>query len=187
MTDEYFTPDWVVRQCMKHVLPYVCPFPLSRIIDPGAGHGVFVRQLRAHYLNSHITAIDINHRFGPWPNADASVYGDYLDTNNERLDHFDLAVGNPPFSLAMQFVTRSLVLADTVVFLLRQGFLSSAKRNTFFRMRPPQHIFILAHRPCFYSYDPSTDKADYCFVCWGKPTGTTYLHWLPTIPVNERR
>lgn len=183
--DRYFTPVWTVRQCLTHVVRHVCPFPPSTILEPGAGRGVFVHALRAQFPHSNITAVDIEPTFGPWPGANRSVVGDFLDPQllNER---YALAIGNPPYSLAMQFIMRALALSNVTVFLLRQGFLSSAKRNTFFRMRPPQHVFILAHRPSFVETD-TTDKSDYCFVCWAKPTGSTHLHWLPTIPVNERR
>lgn len=180
--DPYFTPAWVVRQSIQQIVPLICPVP-ARIIEPGAGHGCFVKHLRQRYHGAHITAIDIVEQYS-WPEATESIYGDFLTA---ELGRYDLAIGNPPYSLALPFVERCLCISKTTILLLRQGFLSSARRNSFFRMHGPGDVFVLAHRPSFTG-DERGDSADYCFCCWGrKRNGTTRLHWLPTVPLAERQ
>jgi hypothetical protein len=179
--DPYFTPAWLVEQAIKHVVPLVCPVP-ARIIEPGAGKGAFIRALRQRYYGAAITAIDIEPY--QWPEATVSLHADFVTA---PLDRYDLAIGNPPFSLALPFVQRCLAVAKSTSLLLRQGFLSSAKRNAFLRMHPPSDVFVVAHRPSF-TEDGKADSADYCFVCWGRGnTGTTRLHWLPTVPLPQRK
>jgi hypothetical protein len=179
--DPYFTPAWTVEQAVQHIVPLICPIP-ARILEPGAGRGAFVQQLRQRYAGAHITAIDIEPY--SWPEATRSIHGDLVTTPLER---YDMAIGNPPFSLAMQFIERCLGCSKTTILLLRQGFLSSAKRNAFFRLHGPSDVFILAHRPSFTD-DGAGDSADYCFCCWGRRTdGLTRLHWLPTVPLASRR
>lgn len=180
--DPYYTPDWAVRLMLDWVVPRIAPVP-SRIIEPGAGNGAFVRQLRARYPDSHITAIDLVPH--AWPEATESLHDDFLTA---RLGRYDLAVGNPPFSLALPFVQRCRQVSRATVLLLRQGFLSSARRNSFWRLHGPSDVFILPDRPSF-TKDSQGDSADYCLACWGRPQhdGVARLHWLPTVPLAQRR
>jgi hypothetical protein len=147
--------------------------------------------------------VDTDPGVGPWPEANESMTGDYLAPETARwartthwngpfIDQpFDLVVGNPPFTLAMDFIQRSLELGTTVTFLLRQGFLSSAERARFFREHPPAAVHILANRPKFTNpeYEATgTDTADYCFVTWSAGhNGPTELYWLPEVPALERK
>lgn len=181
--EPYYTPAWVVDQALQHVVPRICPIP-ARILEPGAGNGAFVRALRQRYYGSHITALDIVDTH-VWPDATESIHADFLTF---ELSRYDLAIGNPPFSLAQQFISRCLQCSSSTVMLLRQGFLSSAKRNPFWRLHAPSDIFILPDRPSF-TQDGQGDSADYCFACWGRPAddGVARLHWLPTVPVAQRR
>lgn len=186
--DPYYTPDWLVRLTLERVVPRIAPVP-SHIIEPGAGGGAFVKQLRARYPDSHITAIDVV--ANEWPEATESIVGDFLTA---ELGRYDLAVGNPPFSLAMPFIQRCRAVSKATVLLLRQGFLSSARRAAFWRLHPPNDVFILPDRPSF-TPDRQGDSADYCLVCWGKQAlglgfpqrDITRLHWLPTVPLAERK
>lgn len=63
----------------------------------------------------------------------------------------DLIVSNPPFSLAQEFIEKSLKEASTVVYLLRLNFLGSQSRYDFWQKNPPTHIFVLSERPAFVS------------------------------------
>lgn len=180
--ETYHTPPWVVDQAMRDVLPVVCPMP-KRIVEPSAGNGVFVSKLRMMFGPVHITAVDLlRYR---WPDADESVHGNFLHCD---LGRYDLAIGNPPYSLAQDFVIRCIGVADVTVLLLRQGFLASAKRNDFFQFFAPSDIFILANRPSFTD-DKKTDSADYCWVCWRRCGAQfeTRLRWLRPVPIEWRR
>lgn len=180
--DRYYTPRWVVRQCCDHVLPAL-KLEVGSILEPSAGVGSFVRELRDRYPGACLHANDIDpYRY---PEATKTFCGDFLAF--EPTARYDVVVGNPPYTRALEFVRHALGLGTAVVFLLRQGFLSSARRNDFFRTRPPLHIFQLAHRPSF-TQDRRTDAADYCFCCWDqrRTASSTRLHWLPTVPRELR-
>jgi len=111
---------------------------------------------------------------------------------------YDLIITNPPFSLALEFLEKSLREADTVIYLLRLNFLASRKRRAFWRANRPSHVLALAERPCFAwpctgkgyhatgcgaSYLPEsthvcskcggkvasgTDSIDYAWFCWDR-------------------
>lgn len=75
---------------------------------------------------------------------------DYLQTQNE-IKEYDLIITNPPFSLALEFLQKSLKEAKTVIYLLRLAFLESNKRKEFWNLNQHQlsHLFVLSKRPSF--------------------------------------
>ncbi len=200
--DRFYTPVWCVDQMVELVLPKVLvPYPgePARILDPGAGHGVFTDKLRVRFPNAHITAIDIDPAVGPWSGADESLEGDFLETDwasvfpdlKDDGGYFDLIAGNPPFAQAREFILESLQVSPMVIYFLRQGFMSSARRSRFFKQHPPSDVFILADRPGFDD-SGNGDKADYAWLCWSaiqlaNRTGGTELHWLPPVDKDIRR
>lgn len=190
--DTYFTPLWLARQCCEIVIPEVCEPGL--ILEPSAGQGVFLGCVREAYPDAVLYGLD-REPSDQWPCG--GIRGDYLAPHSvEALmtladrhgaDRWDLVIGNPPYSFALEFIRQSLALADNVIFLLRQGFLSSARRHDFFREHCPSHVFIVPHRPSFTG-DNRTDSADYCVVAWMRGVGApTTLHWLPLVPREVRR
>lgn len=111
--------------------------------------------------------------------------------------HYDLIVTNPPFSLALPFLKKSLQEAATVIYLLRLNFLGSRERRPFWHANRPTHVLTLAERPIFVwtcrphkgekrgcgaSYlpastdtcicgrrvGPSTDSIEYAWFCWDR-------------------
>lgn len=191
--DTYFTPPWLARQCCEIVLPEVCEPHL--ILEPSAGQGVFLECLREAYPSAALYGLDVDPGQYEWPCE--GLRGDFLGPDSVEalsalaqrhgVDRFDLIIGNPPYTFALEFIERSLALADNVVFLLRQGFLSSARRHGFFQEHCPSHVFIVPHRPSFTG-DNRTDSADYCVVAWMRGVGApTTLHWLPLVPKEIRR
>ncbi len=71
---------------------------------------------------------------------------DYLIT---PFNHAQLIITNPPFSLALEFLQKSLTEADSVFYLLRLNFLGSKKRKPFWNANRPTHTLVLSDRPCF--------------------------------------
>lgn len=191
--DRYYTPPWCVRQCMDYVLPSAMDFESPKtILEPGAGGGAFVMSLRETYPDAIIHANDIDPTAGPWKGAEESLHDDFLKWGVTPLDsgaRYDLAVGNPPFTYAMEFVKKALDTANVVVYILRQGFMSSDKRCAFLRDEfPPSYVHIVPHRPSFTA-DGGTDSADYAWITWQRKRslGKTIIRWLPSVPLEERK
>lgn len=203
--DRYYTPRWCVDLCLEHILPTIYgkkrPHPKS-ILEPGAGEGVFVEALAEKYPQAIIHAFDLDWK--EWPKAKGSACLDFMkqDPDSElierirlklgtpktqRMDRYDLVIGNPPYTNAMGFTERSLILGEHVVFILRQGFLASVKRAKFFRENPPVSVWNQPNRPSFTG-DGSTDTADYCWVVWRRGyMDKTSMHWLPEVPKELRK
>lgn len=203
--DRYYTPRWLVRQCMDHVLPVVCLRKPSSILEPCAGTGRFVEQLRARYPDAQIACNDLIPEpyiveAGGWTEADVSRFGNYLDMDLPP-GTVELTISNPPFGPALAIIEHALGHSKRVVMLLRQGFLSTEKRAEFFRVHRPGYVWIVANRPAYdvplevladpeYEWvEGQTDSADYCFVAWDmtNPPQATYLDWLPPVPLDVRK
>ena len=184
--DRYYSPPWTVRQCVEVVLPTIRSSPPKRIIEPSAGSGAFLEQLRPAFPSVNIVANDLDPTVGPWDDATVSMREDFLTWPRSSLD-FDLCIGNPPFTLALEFVEKSLLIANQVVYLLRQGFLASEERREILRKSPLSDVFALAHRPSFTA-DGKTDSENYLFCCWTNGwTGPARFHLLPTVSLEERK
>lgn len=110
--------------------------------------------------------------------GDGAIYdklpGDRLYAElSEGVDYFelefpplDLIITNPPFSLALEFLRKSLSEARTVVYLLRLNFLGSAKRREFWQAHPPSHLYVLSRRPSFTGR--GTDATEYAWFVWDR-------------------
>jgi len=195
--DRYYTPKWVTKQCFDLVVPEICPTPAA-ILEPGAGTGNFIDRARERFPDSRIVGFEFDPAAKGWSNADESLLKLDFTTTKGLLrvaktapnGGFDLAIGNPPFTHAQAFIENSLKVADTLIFLLRQGFLSSEKRFPFWQEFPPTHLFTLCNRPKFVE-GSGGDSADYCFLCYdghemkvGEPAK---FYQLPPVSLEERK
>jgi len=152
------------------------------ILEPSAGQGVFINAIKNKHPDSQITGVEIDPNATTPEGADEWISGDFLKQKISK--RYDLAIGNPPYGLALEFVQKCLLHSDNTIMLLRLGFLASIKRSEFYRQNPPSHVHVLPNRPSFTG--ASTDKYEYCFMSWGTATRTE-LHWLPTVPPKHRR
>jgi len=67
------------------------------------------------------------------------------------LPKVDLVLTNPPFTLAKEFITRSVSHAGTTIMLTRVNFLGSMGRVAFWKEIGLQQINIITPRPAFYA------------------------------------
>lgn len=93
--------------------------------------------------------------------AELSEGVDYLKT---PFYDVDLIITNPPFSIALQFLEKSLSESETVAYLLRMSFLGSQERRPFWQQHPLTHLFPLADRPSFTGN--GTDNSEYAWYVW---------------------
>jgi type I restriction-modification system DNA methylase subunit len=168
--DKYYTPYEVIEPLTK----YICFNDIYSFYEPCYGSGnivdVFTNEFNKNNVSAHWSEIDLEK--------------DYLKQNNIKVD---LIVTNPPFSLALEFLKKSLKEANTVIYLLRINFLGSQKRKEFFEANRPTHLFTLSKRPSFVStckicgtqYHPNskntccnkfltrtTDSTEYAWIAW---------------------
>jgi hypothetical protein len=103
---------------------------------------------------------------------------DYLKAEFNKK--YDLVVTNPPYSLASEFLQKSLGESGSVWYLLRLNFLESKKRAEWWQNNLPTHLLVLSARPSFTGN--GTDATAYAWFGWDKngycllPAG---VHVLP--------
>ena len=154
-----------------------------RILDPGAGDGVWGRECAKLWPDSYLVGVEL--REGCYdPRYDHWITGDFHDPNvlaTSAHEEFDLVVGNPPYRHATHFVEKSLSLlrhGGRLLFLLRLAFLESQKRGTgLFLKSPPKRVVVCMRRPSFTG-DGKTNSTAFAFFLWEKGfQGETRLSW----------
>jgi hypothetical protein len=106
--DRFYTKDNIAKQCVE----YLDLNTFSKIVEPSAGGGAFVRA-----LNNKCEAYDLSVDT-PWKHKD------FLTTFFEEKNI--LFIGNPPFgkqgTLAIKFINHAARFGDTVAFILPNSF-----------------------------------------------------------------
>ena len=183
--DAYYTPDWCVRRLMEVWNPYG-----DRWLEPSAGAGNIIRAAKPFTQGAHWTAVELDPEVVAWlgPLADVLLVGDFLDMApgmaRSSLPPYDVVIGNPPYSLAMEFVQACLQLGEHVALLLRLNFVGSAKRSDFLRRQMPD-IYVLPNRPSFTG--GKTDSIEYAWFVWGPHRSHLgRIQVLKTTPKAER-
>lgn len=123
----------------------------KRILEPMAGRGAIVRELRAFFPNAHITACELDAERAASlksAGADEVIVGDFFQEIEQGLGSFDLAFTNPAYSLAMRTINACSKIAERTDLLLRLNFLGSQERAKFWRENPAD-LGILPKRPSF--------------------------------------
>lgn len=127
---------------------------IARVLE-WHGHDVFSSDLRA-YPGYGIPDFDflIDHQaaFG-WNPA----------------EEVDMIVTNPPFSLAEQFIRKSLTITPNVVMLLKQTYWNAASRLPFFAEHRPKFVLPLTFRLAFLESERGKSPLmDCCWVIWSE-------------------
>lgn len=125
--DAYQTPSWVVEALMK----YIYFKPDYTFLEPCVGEGNIINN------------IPLKDKM--WCEINEGI--DYLKIDIKN--HVDIIITNPPFSLAQEFLIKSLREAPFVAYLLRINYFGSQYRKDFWDNNKPTHLFPLSKRPCF--------------------------------------
>lgn len=190
--DLYITPQPLANAICQRLVELI-PRP-RRIMDPGCGPGAFMRAASLAWPGSEIFGIDIEQQHDDVGSVmpGCRYTGGYLTTPAETYGGpFDLIVGNPPYSIAVEFINQSLSLlrpraflinGGYLAFLLRLAFLGSQKRaNTLWASAGFRWLIPIAERPSFTA-DGGSERMEYGVFVWhrdyqGRPEILPHLHW----------
>ena len=184
--DFYETPIELCRASLERFQMDERP-EMYTVLDVGAGNGVWGEAFAEtiHWsekiclggVEIDSSLVDENYDF--WYSLD------YLNFGFDG-DGFSLIFGNPPYSLAEEFVRHSLELCSDggyVFFLLRLAFLESKKRHFgLFTEMHPKKVYVLSRRPSFFTTKDGSKTVDalaYAMFLWQKGyEGKPELDWL---------
>lgn len=190
-SDFYATPSWCVDRLLEKLT-----LPGGAWLEPGAGEGNIIKAVQRSDIRW--TALELQpvcrpalERLTPRPEIIITdkFISPGLPEEEKPLNgrRFDVAFGNPPFSLAQEFVEESLRYADAVVMLLRLNFLGSAGRCCFMQTHAPD-VYVIPDRPSFSGR--GTDSIEYAWFVWqqGRARRSSGLVTvLNTTPLSVRR
>lgn len=113
------------------------------ILEPAAGQGHISKVLKDRY-KSNIISTDLINRT-PIEN-DLGIKGgiDFLETKND--EKYDFVITNPPFSLAREFIDKSLEISDNVFIFAKLQFLEGKARKEWFKNIPLKYVYVYSHR-----------------------------------------
>ena len=168
-SDNYSTPMKTINTFLDHWYPT----NYMKVLEPSAGCGNICRAIKDRYPDTYIVANEIRkeENVNLTQCADEIHNLDFLQFRNNmnNNEEYDLIIGNPPFSLAQEFLEKCFEIASDktdIVMLLRLAFLESRKRYDFWQNHPVSKVYILSERPCFIN--GRSDATAYCFMVWGK-------------------
>jgi len=162
-SDAYMTPPKLAHAICQ-AMPYT---GFKHILEPSCGVGNFLPAIRAKWPGASLTAVELDAER-------AQVSGAYCADALKlpSAAHFDLIIGNPPFSLASEFVEWShgqLVDGGIVAFLLKLSFLSGKDRvENLYSKFPLCSLFPIVGRPPFRTETKATDSHEYGVFVWQK-------------------
>lgn len=143
------------------------------ILEPSAGNGNIIKALRDRGYDNFIDAVELREeeRYNLIGKADRVGIFNYL---TESIPYkYDVIIGNPPYSLAQEFIDKSLSLLNPdgrLIFLLRTNFLESKKRFAWWQDKLPSGLYVLNKRPSFTG--KGTDATSYSWFIWSKSATT---------------
>jgi hypothetical protein len=128
--DKFYTNPLVAKECIQLILQHLSiDTEQDVIIEPSAGNGAFIPEI--NMICQNVLFYDIQ------PEHASVVKADYLlldltATLGLRKSH---VIGNPPFgrqsSLAIQFIKKSALFADSISFILPKSFKKDSMRSHF--------------------------------------------------------
>lgn len=144
LQDLYETPNYTIDSLLS--VMDMDQFAYSNFLEPCKASGRIFDKIRTN---------------GTKDFAELNLGIDYLTT---EFSHIDFIITNPPFSLAFEFLQKSLKESPSVYYLLRLNFLGSKRRKSFWQSNRPSHVLVLSKRPSFVN--KKTDSTEYAWFCW---------------------
>lgn len=137
------------------------------MLEPSAGNGHIVEVVKANGDNS-VLALELREEELETLKviADDVEIEDFLKFNPNGK-RFDYIIGNPPYSIALEFMEKCFEISDentVVIMLLRTAFLESKKRYDFWQKHPVNGLYVLSQRPSFTG--KGTDATSYSWFVW---------------------
>ena len=128
--DKYYTQNGVVDMCIYHIKQTIDINPNDLIIEPSAGNGSFIANIKA--LCNNYKFYDIQ------PEHPEIMQQDYLLLNyKEMINNFTNIhiIGNPPFgrqsSLSIKFIKKSCEFCNSICFILPKSFKKDSLKRVF--------------------------------------------------------
>lgn len=169
-------------------------------LDAGCGDGIWGQAATCLWwasdeenFDADIDGIDIETNIPEFSQYYCRIFKDNFITHDFKNRNYDIVFGNPPYSVAEDFIRKaySLIIEEGYIyFLLRLSFLEGIKRcKGLFTDIPLKRLYVLSRRPSFFSTTQghTTDTLAYGMFLWQKGyTGKSELNFINWDYYNEK-
>lgn len=118
--DKFYTKIEIVKFCFKYILENIEIIENDIIIEPSAGNGSFIEEIKK--ITNNYEFYDLEPEHSEIIKQDYLLY-DYSKLSKENKIHI---IGNPPFgrqsSSAIKFIRKSCEFCNTISFILPKSF-----------------------------------------------------------------
>jgi hypothetical protein len=180
--DAYYTPERHALACCRWLRDVAELMPENGIVEPSVGSGAWVKACRDVWPSVSVDRYDLNHqapglRLDLRPSEEAEVL-DWM--GGPRRSGWSLAIGNPPYRIAVPFLSATLGRARASAMLLRETITGSTDRLAWWREHPPAYVVKIAERPQWEGPGArdTADFADSVLVVWIHGQEDTRFRWL---------
>ena len=115
----------------------------GKFLEPCVGGGHIQEVIKKYYPNNEIIGYDLVDR--GYPNT---IVSNYL-TNDFGKDKYDSIITNPPYSLAQEFLEKSMSIINKngkIAMFLKIQFLEGIARKEMFNKYPPKYVYVFTKR-----------------------------------------
>ena len=128
--DKYYTKQNVVNQCVELVKKYITILSNDLIIEPSAGNGSFIENIKTLSNNCKFYDLEPEHNEVYKQNF---LEFDYKELKQQYSNiHI---IGNPPFgrqaSLAIKFIKKCCLFSNSISFILPKSFKKNSMKKSF--------------------------------------------------------
>lgn len=115
----------------------------GKFLEPCVGGGHISEIIKKYYPNNEVIGYDLVDRGYP-----DTIVSDYL-TNDFGEDKYDSIITNPPYSLAQEFLEKSMSIINKkgkIAMFLKIQFLEGVARKEMFNKYPPKYVYVFTKR-----------------------------------------
>ena len=126
--DKYYTKPSIVEQCIELVKKYINISYDDLIIEPSAGNGSFIENIKK--ISTNYVFYDLE------PEHDEIYKQDFLELDYKKLKYKNIhIIGNPPFgrqsTLAIKFIKKCCLFSNSISFILPKSFKKDSMQQHF--------------------------------------------------------
>jgi len=126
--DKYYTKPSIVEQCIELVKKYINISYDDLIIEPSAGNGSFIENIKK--ISTNYVFYDLE------PEHDEIYKQDFLELDYKKLKYKNIhIIGNPPFgrqsTLAIKFIKKCCLFSNSISFILPKSFKKNSMKKYF--------------------------------------------------------
>lgn len=154
--DKFYTSPEAVIECMNKIRDYIDISKSDIVIEPSAGNGAFISEIKS--IADKVYFFDID------PDHNEITKQDFLNLNYESFIGESVhVIGNPPFgrqsSMAIKFIKLCCKFATSISFILPKSFKKESMRKHF------HTSFHLIHEMDIKSYSFLVNDIEYDVPC----------------------